>query len=351
MPYVLLVFVANVLDQIGVGIGVQQQVHSVVEQRFPEVYIGFVVAKWLGFAQKAILVAIGAAVLATPIVVGIIKPPVIQAQSAAAARVRFEVASIKRSTNCGASDNIYGAPLSASPGTLTLNCATVAGLILGAYSRYANGHTSFSLPPPIVGGPSWINSERYTINAKSVGQENRAIMNGPMLQALLKDRFKLKLHQETRQVPVFALTAAKSGATLKAFQEGTCTPVDYAQDPPPPAPGQPPFCQNRIQSKGANLRMYHEPGATIATFSELLSVILGRPVVDKTGIKGRFDFDLEFAIDQSTPGFVSDTPDTDPRAGASIFTAVQEQLGLMLKSTKGAGELLVIDHVERPSEN
>ncbi|HEY6341683.1 MAG TPA: TIGR03435 family protein [Bryobacteraceae bacterium] len=309
------------------------------------------IAKWLGFAKNVILVAIGAAVVATPIVVGIIDPPVIHAQSAAAARVRFEVASIKRSTDCGDRDNIYGAPLSGSPGTLTLNCATVAGLILGAYSRYANGRTSFSLPLPILGGPSWINSERYTINAKSAGQENRAITNGPMLQALLEDRFKLKLHRETRQVPVFALTATKSGARLKTFREGTCSPVDYAQNPPPLAPGQPPFCQNRIQSKGANLRTYHEPGATVATFSELLSVILGRPVIDKTGIKGRFDFDLEFAIDQSTPGFVSDTPDTDPRAGASIFTAVQEQLGLMLKPAKGAGEFLVIDYVERPSEN
>ncbi len=301
--------------------------------------------------RKAILVAIGAAVAATPVVVGIINPPVIHAQSAAAARVRFEVASIKRSTNCDAQDSIYGALLSRSPGRLTLNCATVMGLILGAYGRYANGHTNFSLPPPISGGPSWINSERYTINAKSAGQQNRAMMNGPMLQALLEDRFKLKLHEETRQVPVFALTATKSGARLKAFQEGTCSPVDYAQDPSPPAPGQPPFCKSRIGSKGANVRTYHLPGATVTTFSGLLSVILGRPVIDKTGIKGRFDFDWEFAIDQSTPGFVSDATPTDPTAGISIFTAVQEQLGLKLESTKGPGEFLVIDGVERPSED
>jgi len=294
-------------------------------------------------------IAIAGIVLA-PLVVGIIKPPVVHAQSTAAARVRFEVASIKRSTDCSASDSIYGALLGQSPERLTLNCATVAGLILGAYSRYANGHTSFSLPPPLLGGPSWINSERYTINAKAAGRENRAIMNGPMLQVLLEDRFKLKLHRQTRQVPVFALTVTKSGAKLKPFQEGTCTPVDYAQDPPPPA-GQPPFCQNRIRAKGSNVRTYYVPGATVATFSEELSVILGRPVIDRTRIKGRFDFDLEFAIDQSTPGFVSDATATDPTAGVSIFTAVQEQLGLKLESTKGPGEFLVIDQVERPSED
>jgi uncharacterized protein (TIGR03435 family) len=138
-------------------------------------------------------------------------------------------------------------------------------------------------------------------------------MNGPMLQALLEDRFKLKLHRQTRQVPVFALTAAKSGAKLKPFQEGTCIPVDYAQDPAPQAPGQPPFCQNRIGSKGVNLRAVHMPGYTVTTFSEILGVMLGRPVIDRTGIKGRFDFDVEFALDQSTPGFVSEATPTDPR--------------------------------------
>jgi uncharacterized protein (TIGR03435 family) len=93
------------------------------------------------------------------------------------------------------------------------------------------------------------------------------------------------------------------------------------------------------------------PGATVTTFSELLSVILGRPVIDRTGIKGRFDFDLDFAIDQSTPGFVPDAAPANPAGGESVFTAVQDRLGLKLESKKGAGEFLVIDHVERPSEN
>lgn len=225
------------------------------------------------------------------------------------------------------------------------------GLILGAYSRYANGQTNLSLPPPILGGPSWIHSERYTVKAEAAGRQSRAMMNGPMLQALLEDRFYLKLHRETRQVPVFALTAAKSGARLKPFQEGSCTPVDFAQNPPPPAPGQPPFCQNKIRSKGANVRTYHMPGATLTTFAETLGVILGRPVIDRTAITGRFDFDVEFAIDQSTPGFVPDAAPDNRAGGESVFTAVQDQLGLKLESTKGPGEVLVIDGVERPTEN
>lgn len=300
----------------------------------------------IAFLKKAILMALGA--MSATVVTN---PPSLQAQSAPPARVQFEVASIRRSDNCGAADNIYGALLSPSPGRLTLNCATVAGLILGAYSRYANGHTNFSLPPPILGGPSWINSERFTINAEGAGHENRATMNGPMLQSLLEDRFKLKIHRETRQAPVFALTVTKSGSRLKPFQDGTCTPVDYAQDPPPPAPGQPPFCQNRIQNTAANLRTVHVPGTTVTTFSQLLGTILGRPVIDRTGIKGRFDFDLEFAIDQSTPGFVSEATPANPSVAVSIFTAVQEQLGLKLESAKGPREFLVIDHVETPSTN
>lgn len=305
----------------------------------------------LGFAKKVVLIAVGSAVLAVPVAVGIIDPPFVRAQSATPAGARFEVASIKPAADCSGSDNIYGTLLSPSPGNLALNCATVAGLILGAYDRYAGGRTNFSLPPPILGGPSWINSERYTINAKGLGHENRAMMNGPMLQTLLADRFKLKLHRQVRQVPVFILTVAKSGAKLKPFQEGTCLPVDYAQVPAPQAPGQPPFCQNRIRGPAANLRTVHMPGATVTTFGELLGVMLGRPIIDKTGVKGRFDFNLEFALDQSTPGFVPADAAADPPGGESIFTAVQEQLGLKLESTKGPGEFLVIDHVERPSEN
>jgi uncharacterized protein (TIGR03435 family) len=93
------------------------------------------------------------------------------------------------------------------------------------------------------------------------------------------------------------------------------------------------------------------PRLIVTAFCELLGVMLGRPIIDQTGIKGRFDFDVEFVIDQSTPGFVSEATPGEPTLGVSIFTAVQEQLGLKLQSTKGPGEFLVIDHVEKPSGN
>ena len=273
------------------------------------------------------------------------------AQPAAPLKPHFDVASIKRSTNCSSGTSIYGANPSPSPGTLTLDCATVAGLILRAYGRFANGRTNFTLPPPIHGGPSWINTERYTIKAGSESPANRAMMNGPMLQTLLEERFQLKLHHERRQAPVFALSSTKKTARLKPFQAGSCTPVDFAQNPPPPGPGQPPFCQDRIQSKGANRRAVHAPAATLSGLADLLGVVLGRPVIDRTGIPGKFDFDLEFAIDQSTPGFVADDASSSSDAGPSIFTAIQDELGLKLESTKGPVEFLVIDRVRMPSEN
>lgn len=177
------------------------------------------------------------------------------------------------------------------------------------------------------------------------------MMNGPMLQALLEDRFKLKIHQETRQIPAFILTAGKGHSRLKPFAEGSCVTVDFAQAPPPRMPGQPPPCQNRIRSQGANLRTVDVPAATVTSFSEILGVVLGRPVIDRTGIPGKFDFHLEFEIDQSTPGFVPEAAPADAAEAVSIFTAVQEQLGLKLDAGKGPGDFLVIDSVARPSEN
>jgi len=177
------------------------------------------------------------------------------------------------------------------------------------------------------------------------------MMNGPMLQTLLEERFQLTLHRERRQAPVFALTKTRKSTRLKSFQQGSCTPVDYAQNPPPRQPGGPPFCQNKIQSKGANERAVHVPAATLPAFADFLGVVLGRPVIDRTGISGRFDFDLEFALDQSTPGFVPDDTSASSVEGPSVVTAIQEQTGLKLESTKGPVEFLVIDRVRMPSEN
>jgi uncharacterized protein (TIGR03435 family) len=204
-------------------------------------------------------------------------------------------------------------------------------------------------PLPISGGPSWINTDRYTINAKAEGAPSRPMIMGPMLRALLEDRFQLKVRREIREVPVYNLTVARNGPKLKMAKEGTC-----------PTPGGPPgvSCPGSVWFERKGLNLIVDQQATLDDFVRMLIQRLDRPVIDKTGIKGIFDFHLEFAPDTTLgnpPGGGDPTaaPADAPAdlRGPSIFTALQEQLGLKLESTKGPGEVLVIDHVERPSEN
>jgi len=161
-----------------------------------------------------------------------------------------------------------------------------------------------------------------------------------MLQSLLEDRFQLKIRREIREVPVYVLTVAKSGPKLKSSQEGSCPT-------PNPAGGS---CPGSVWAERKGTSVVVDQQDTPDGFSRMLSQRLGRPVIDKTGIKGMFDFHLEFAPDETTGGTAPPDVATDP-SGPSIFTAVQEQLGLKLESAKGPGEVLVIDRVERPSEN
>ena len=184
-----------------------------------------------------------------------------------------------------------------------------------------------------------------------------------MLQALLEERFKLKIRRETREVPVYALTVAKNGPRLKPFQEGSCLVLDFSNPPAPPAPGQTPtpFCGLAMRRRtGPNLT-WEVHGGSLDDLARALGVDTDRIVIDKTGIAGKFDFSMEFAPDESTPflsgrgggdpSFVSTAPSPDPSGGLSIFTAIQQQLGLKLESAKGPREFLVIDRVEKPSEN
>ncbi len=173
-----------------------------------------------------------------------------------------------------------------------------------------------------------------------------------MLLALLEDRFKLKVHRETREVPVYALTVARGGPRLKAGDE-TCVPPDYSTYPRPALPAGKSYCRDASagRRKGQNAVVNADP-ASVDYFCKLLGIVLDRPIVDKTGLSGKYDFHLAFGSDQSTPGVIQGfgEPSDEPLA-PSIFTAVQEQLGLKLESAKGPREFLVIDHVERPSEN
>jgi len=280
----------------------------------------------------------------------------IMAQSTAG----FEVAAIKlcksdggKSGKSGAGGGRNGA--NSSPDRLSLNCQTVRNFIRSAY--VLEGRFDPAAQVPIEGGAAWINSDRYQIVAKADGTPGQEAMSGPMLRALLEDRFKMKVHRETREVPVYALTVAKGGPKLQPFQEGSCAVLDLSEGRPAFDPGErPPLYCGISLTKRAGLNVtWDMRGGSLEDLSKALGSDLDRIVMDKAGIRGRFDFHLEFAPDDATPGlktWLAAAPtSSDPSGGPSIFTAIQQQLGLKLESARGPREFLVIDNVEKPSEN
>ncbi len=276
-----------------------------------------------------------------------------QAQTPAA-RPRFEVASIKRNTSCGGRRGGGGAP---TPGRLNMECATLQTLIENAYYVFADGVSMNPKSIEISGGPSWMVSDTYEISAKAEDGAPFAKMAGPMMQSLLEERFGLQLHYESKETPVYFLTVAKSGPKLEPTKEGSCVVIDI-NHPLTPAPGQPRVirCGSQgISSKDGMLTM-NTRGITMELLANdaQLTQVMGRPIVDKTGLSGRFDIRLEFAPDTPAPnasGEAAAPPNTPVvPAGPSILEAFQ-QLGLKLEPGKGSVRILVIDHVERPSEN
>jgi uncharacterized protein (TIGR03435 family) len=294
--------------------------------------------------------------------------PAVSAQSAVAAPT-FEVAAIKlcNSGEVRKSANKAGPGRSganSSPDRLSINCQTVRNFVRTAY--VLDGRFNPFLDIPIEGGPAWIDSERYQIVAKAEGTPGQETMSGAMLRALLEDRFKMKVHRETREVPVYALTVAKGGPKLQRAQEGSCATLDLSNGPAAPDPSKKPliFCAAAHGGRsGPNFKL-EVLGATLDQFSRAIGatwVGLDRIVINKTGIKGTFDFHMEFAPGDETPElktWLAAGPQTDgsptssdPSGGPSIFTAIQKQLGLKLESAKGPREFIVIDRVERPPEN
>jgi uncharacterized protein (TIGR03435 family) len=252
-----------------------------------------------------------------------------------------------------------GGANSFSPGRFTARCQTLKSLVAMAYVLYQDGRrqgASSLRILPVEGGPSWINSDRYTINAETEENAKLEMMGGPMLKALLEDRFKLKTHRETREVPVYEMNAVKNGFKLKPASEGSCTVVDFSSlERVVPGAGEKPYCgQAIVKLRGPNWTVDIH-GTTLEEFAKWLNGGMDRLVVNKTEIAGRYDFHLEFAPDESTPGFhampVRGDGTDENLAGASIFTVLQQQFGLKLSPARGPGNFLVIDNVERPSAN
>ena len=198
----------------------------------------------------------------------------------------------------------------------------------------------------ILDGLAWLTSEMYDLNAKAEGNASFAQMAGPMLKMLLEGRCKLKVHRETKEGPVYFLTMVKGGK-LQASKEGSCISMDQYK---PPAPGeqQPKGCGQTVLGRNGLNETLDGYGLTMDAFAGRMSwdAAASRTVINKTGLAGSFDIHLEYVRGS---GKVANTAsDAD---GPSLFTAVQEQLGLKFVADKGPVEVLVIDHVERPSEN
>jgi uncharacterized protein (TIGR03435 family) len=220
-------------------------------------------------------------------------------------------------------------------------------------------YPGYALPGQIVGGPPWINSERFDINARAAGDPPRDVM-ADMLKRLLADRFKLKAHPESREVDVYALVLARSDGRLgpglrkpavdcEAIEAARKQAAPAGSSPPmppgPPKPGERPECGTLSTSMNGVLRLA-TGGTTLSGVATAIQATVGRPVLDRTGLAGRFDVDLEYA-GTAAPSTTAD----QLNAPASVFTALQEQLGLKLEPRKEMMDVLVIDFVERPTEN
>jgi len=252
------------------------------------------------------------------------RPPSWVATSPVCAPKTFEVASVKLSK-----PGSLPVGMRPGPGSLTLTNVTLQWLVSMAY-----GVQDFQ----IAGAPGWFRSQTYDIAAKAYGAPDLGHLLR-LLQPLLADRFKLTFHHEQREIPVFVLSVEGRGPKMKASVG--------------PASPDVPTLLGRTSDLRAQLTGQH---ATISELAANLTRRLGRPVIDKTGLKGVFDFKLEWTPDENQlcramPIATAPTGPSDP-SGLSLFTAVKDQLGLRLESQKGPGDVLVIDHAERvPTEN
>jgi uncharacterized protein (TIGR03435 family) len=222
-------------------------------------------------------------------------------------------------------------------------------------------HMSYGIQDfQITGGPAWIVSDRYDIEARGAGPDMGAMRNmteeqrkaandvrKQMIQALLADRFKLILHKESKEAPIYALVVAKSGLKIKELPpEVKPPPGDEPKGPPDkPDPNHPMRGGMRMGRGGLTGQ-----GIKLSFLADALSDQVGRKVFDKTGLTGDYNFELKWTPDDSPehPGGDASSPDAN---GPTIFTALQEQLGLKLDPQKGPVDLVVIDHAEKASEN
>jgi uncharacterized protein (TIGR03435 family) len=257
-------------------------------------------------------------------------------RQAAPPALTFEVASVKRNVS-GDTFISFGM----QPGRLTLINIPARQLIVRAYQVQ---------PYQVLGGPSWITGDRFDVTAKVEGEATPQQMN-VMLQSLLADRFRLKVHKETRQSDVFRLVKARADGKLGEALKPAAVDCSAGRGRPGGAPGG---CFMMIAPGRLQLA-----GQPISSFVNSLAGQLGRPVLDGTGLTGPYDLIVSFMPDSSgrggpppgpPPPGAPELPPIDPNAPA-LPTALLEQLGLRLEPTKGPVEMIVIDSIDQPTED
>jgi uncharacterized protein (TIGR03435 family) len=315
-----------------------------------------------GLSSRRLLSAVGLLIIATPVMLGLASatPSSAQAQlpgqgaSAAAPVYEYEVVSIK--PNKSGSLIPGGAP---SDDGINVSNFPLQFLILGAFG-VSNDR--------IVGLPSWVSSDRFDINAKmdasvadalkKLSPDDRKLAQQHMLQTIFIERCKLAFHRETKEMQTYTLVVGKNGPK---FQESK--PEDAPAGGLKIPDGRGGTGNMQVGEKG----LLTFRGLPLTFLVQLLSAQLGRTVVDKTGLTGKYDFTWQFTPDPSrlralqgaqepassgggSGGASASIVPADPE-GTSLFTAIQEQLGLKLETGKGAVEIIVIDHIEKPSDN
>lgn len=259
------------------------------------------------------------------------------ASVAAAQTPQFDVAAIRKNPLGGARVSVE-----TPPGRFQATNTPLRFLIRWSY-RIAE--------PRIVGGPGWIAIDRFDVSATASAEGWSGERTRGMVRALLTDRFGLAAHMETREMPIFVLTVAKPGAFGQSLRPAAfdCS----APDTPSRMVAGKVQCGLLVSQNGGSASL-RGGGTTMADFTRTLGEYVDRPLVDRTGLTGRYDLELQFTADRSA--LVGATPPGGLNAGADsdiapLPTALREQLGLHLDSERGAVEVLVIDRVSQPTEN
>lgn len=292
-------------------------------------------ARKLDWAGRPLLVAAGIITVAVPIAIGFINAPASQAQSPSTPDQPVSYVAFVRLNN--AADARSFSEYSPVAGRFTATAVTVGTLLRIAYRIQ---------PYQLVGAPAWISTKRYDIAAKA--DDNPAPSQQVLLRALLKDRFGLVVHNETREMPVFALVVARRDGKLgPQLTKSSFDCAAYLAGPrQPPDPSQTPPCATRI-----GVGTLFGKAIPMAQLATSLAPFVGRFTVDHTGLTGGFDVELTWTPGQTVPN-AAGVPDAPPdSSGPSIFTALQEQLGLKLVSEKGPVAVLVVVRLEEPSAN